>query len=95
MAASILWAPGIFAFFLQENLHAHKIPRFMEGYLVFFGGWGGSADFIIMGAGIFLIVKQLEASCLQWGFFTYSCVSAPSYLQLELVYSQLKVHLIN
>ena len=28
MAAQFLWAPGIFLFFLQENLHAHKIPCF-------------------------------------------------------------------
>ena len=27
---------------------------------------------------------QLEASCLQWSFFTYSCVWELSYLQLEL-----------
>ena len=36
MAAPILWAPGIFAFFLQENL---------GGFGVLGGGWG-SADFI-------------------------------------------------
>ena len=34
MAAPILWAPGIFSFFLLGNLHAHKIPRFRGG------GWG-------------------------------------------------------
>ena len=28
MAAPILWAPGIFWFFLLENPHAHKIPPF-------------------------------------------------------------------
>ena len=28
MAAPILWAPGIFGFFLLENPHAHKIPSF-------------------------------------------------------------------
>ena len=37
--APILWAPGILGFFLQENLHAHKVPRFREGgNLDFFGG---------------------------------------------------------
>ena len=43
------------AFFLQENLHAHKIPRFRGGggYFGLWGG-GGSADFIFLGAGIFL-----------------------------------------
>ena len=31
MAAPILWAPRKIAFFLQENLHAHEIPRFRRG----------------------------------------------------------------
>ena len=31
MAAPILWAPGKIAFFLQQNLHVHKIPRFRGG----------------------------------------------------------------
>ena len=54
MAAPILWAPGKIAFFLQGNRHAHKIPRFRGGrYFVFFLG-GGIADFIFMGARIFL-----------------------------------------
>ena len=35
LAAPILWVPGS-VFFLQENLHAHKIPRFRGGYLGFF-----------------------------------------------------------
>ena len=41
------------AFFLQENLHVHKIPRFRGGGILGFFG-GGSVDFIFMGAGIFL-----------------------------------------
>ena len=54
MAVPILWAPGKNALFLQENLHAHKIPRLRGGgYFGFFLG-GGSADFIFMGARIFL-----------------------------------------
>ena len=52
MGAPILWSPGIFAFFLQENLHVHKIPCFRGGGIL--GFWGGTADFIFMGAGIFL-----------------------------------------
>ena len=52
MAAPILWAPVIFCFFLQENPHAHKIPRF-GGSWTFLGG-GGSANFTFTGAGIFL-----------------------------------------
>ena len=55
MAAPILWAPGIFWFFLQENPHARKIPRFLGGSFFFFFLWGGggSANFIFMGTGIF------------------------------------------
>ena len=35
--------------------HVHKIPRFFWGvFWVFFSGGGGSADFIFMGARIFL-----------------------------------------
>ena len=52
MAAPILRAPRISVFFLQENLRVHKIPRFRGGDL---GLGGGDADFIFMGAGIFLI----------------------------------------
>ena len=54
LGAPILWAPGIFAFFLQEILHVHKIPCFRGGVFWFFFFGGGSADFIFMGAGIFL-----------------------------------------
>ena len=46
MAAPILWAPGIFWFFLLENPHAHKIPPFRGGFWVFSEGGGGSANFI-------------------------------------------------
>ena len=53
MAAPILWAPGIFGFFLLDNPHAHKIPPFRGGFWVFLGGGGGSANFIFMGVGIF------------------------------------------
>ena len=53
MAAPILWAPGIFAFFLQENPHAHKIPPFRGGRGFFWKGGGGSVNFIFMGVGIF------------------------------------------
>ena len=38
-----------------ESPHAHKIPRFMEGW-GFFGGGGGSANFISWARGIFCIV---------------------------------------
>ena len=36
MAAPILWAPGIFWLFLQQNPHAHKSPPFRGGVLGFF-----------------------------------------------------------
>ena len=40
--------------FCRKN-HVHKIPRFRGGGYFGFGG-GGSADFIFMGARIFLII---------------------------------------
>ena len=56
MAAPISWATGIFAFVLQENLHAHRCPRFGGGGGVILGGGGGEVNFFIfMGAGNFLI----------------------------------------
>ena len=64
MAAPILWTPGKIAFFLQENRHVHKIPRFRGGG--YFGFWrgGGSADFIFMGAGIFLTCFEGNKICM-------------------------------
>ena len=66
MAAPTLWTPGKNAFFLQENLlFFHRIPRFWGGggFWVWGGGFwvgggGGGADFIFMGAGIFLINSE-------------------------------------
>ena len=67
MAAPILWAPGIFWFFLLENPHAHKIPPFRGGgggSGFFFRKRGGSANFIFMGVGTFPIVTWKRAlSC--------------------------------
>ena len=59
MGAPILWTPGIFAFFLQENLHVHKFLVLEVGG--HFGFWerGGSADFILFyGRGDFLISER-------------------------------------
>ena len=57
MAAPILRAPGIFAFFLQKNLHAHKIPRLRGGG--YFGVWGGGgANLMFTGAEIFLTISN-------------------------------------
>ena len=53
MAAPILLAPRISVFFLQENLHVHKFLVLGGGGILGLGG--GRADFIFMGAGIFLI----------------------------------------
>ena len=36
--------------------HVHKIPRSRGGGYFGFFFWGGSADFIFMGAGIFLTI---------------------------------------
>ena len=45
--------------------HVHKIPRFRGRGILGFGGGGGSADFIFMGARIFLI------KCLCWLLFFF------------------------
>ena len=55
MAAPILWTPGKMRSFCRKTC-VHKIPRFRGGGYFGFGGWGGSADFIFMGARIFLIL---------------------------------------
>ena len=63
MAVPILWAPGVFAFFLQENLHAHKIPRFREGEGFFWALRGGGGPFFIFyGRGDFSDGKDQEKS---------------------------------
>ena len=54
MAAPILWAPGIFWFFLLQNPHAHKIPRFRAGGVGSFGKGGVEVPILIlMGVGFF------------------------------------------
>ena len=47
----------ISAFFLQETLHVHKIPRFRGGRV--FWVWGGKCRFYFMGVGIFLRNRPL------------------------------------
>ena len=49
MGAPILWTPGKMPSFCRKN-HVRKIPPFWGGVL-----GGGGADFIFMGARIFLI----------------------------------------
>ena len=73
----ILWAPGKITFFLQENLHAHKIPRFRGGFGVFgfFGGfWGfggeGSADKNFYGREDF----SDHTSRFYWGWGGLQCI---------------------
>ena len=57
MGAPILWATGVFAFFLQESLHVHKIPRLGggggRGILGFFGGGGGVPILFLWARGFF------------------------------------------
>ena len=62
MAAPILWTPGKMRPFCRKTC-VHKIPRFGGGggILGFLGG-GGSADFIFMGARIFLIIGGVLGS---------------------------------
>ena len=75
MAAPILWTPGKDVFFLQENLHVHKIPRFFGGGggILVWGGGEGSADFMFMGAGIFLSPFALFCPLLCSFAFALSC----------------------
>ena len=49
MAAPFLWTPGKNAFFLQENLHVHKIPRFLGGGGGYFVLGGGECRFYFYG----------------------------------------------
>ena len=53
MAAPILWAPGIFWFFLLENPHAHKIPPFGGGCWDFLDRGGWKCQFYFYGRGDF------------------------------------------
>ena len=61
MAAPLLWAPGIFWFFLLEKPHAHKISPFKgrggSGLFLEDGG-GGSANLVLMGAFFFLFSER-------------------------------------
>ena len=57
MAARILWAPGKMRSSAGKT-HVRKIPPFRGGG--FWGGGGGSADFIFMGARIFLMKIQVK-----------------------------------
>ena len=60
--AAPFYGPGIFWFFLQANLLAHKIPRLRGGgYFGFFWGGGAECQLYFMGAEIFL------RSCLSKG----------------------------
>ena len=50
MGAPILWAPGFFACFLQENLCVHKIPRFRGGGGILGFFWGGGVPILFLWA---------------------------------------------
>ena len=62
MGASILWTPGKMHSFCRKKNHVHKIPRFRGGGGILGFGGGGSADFIFMGARIFLILTRKRMS---------------------------------
>ena len=61
MAAPILWTPGKMPSFCRKT-YVHKIPRFRGGGIFWVWG-GGSADFIFMGAGIFLNLAIKKGLC--------------------------------
>ena len=66
MAAPILWAPGIFWFFLLDNPHAHKIPLFRGGVLGFFRKGGWKCQFYFYGRGDFSDLSHFH--CIgTWG----------------------------
>ena len=76
MAARILWAPRKMRSFCRKT-YVHKIPRFGAGgvFWVWGGGRGGSADFIFMGAGIFL--KDAVAQLLHGQKGKQNCKNSP------------------
>ena len=74
MAAPILWTPGKNASVLQEN-HVHKI-QLLRGGGVFWVLGGGSADFIFMGARIFL---------KKWHFILSVCTPDNEFLHPKTV----------
>ena len=58
--------------FCRKKTHVHKIPRFRVGGYFGFGG-GGSADFIFMGARLFLNSFREEQVQQLWrNTFSYS-----------------------
>ena len=64
MAATILWAPGIFGLFLLKNPHAHKIPLFRGGFWVFFRKGGVEVPILFLWAwGFFFRKNGYECSC--------------------------------
>ena len=66
MGAPILWAPGIFAFSLQETLHVHKIPRFRGGgYFGRFGGGGEGVPILFLWAQGFFFGSKVRR---RWAF---------------------------
>ena len=83
MGAPILWTPGKMRSFCRKT-HVHKIPRFRGGR--YFGFWGeGSADFIFMGARIFL--RKVGASrCAPNGLATLHKIVAPLGLPPEAIH---------
>ena len=61
MAAPILWTSGKNAFFLQENLHVHKIPR-LGGGILGLGGGGGEVPILFLWARGFFLIETFHSS---------------------------------
>ena len=67
-----VWTPGKMRPFCRKS-HVHKIPRFRGGGVFWVWGGGGSADFIFMGAGIFLRLG-FALFCVHLRSFARICV---------------------
>ena len=88
MAAPILWAPGIFWFFLLENPHAHKIHRFRGGVVGFFRRGGVEVLILFLWAwGFFRMSRKQNRKfsarnfcCTALGSWTSAWTSAPQCL---------------
>ena len=71
MAAPILWTRGKMRSFCRKKALSIKFRVLGGGGILGFGG-GGSADFIFMGAGIFLMFAILTRKCSFALFFAFA-----------------------
>ena len=77
MAAPILWAPRISVFFLQENLHVHKIPRFRGGEFWVGGGGGGEVPILFLGRWDFSEIWNFGEWIMWWIYGANFSVNSP------------------